>query len=164
MRLMRMERADCLKISESSTLTSWRIPMMILLSCLSSFLKVRQKENLKTRLIMKSGLKMIGALVLESIGDIPDYEVKPPDNVLFVWNLNPVTQDEDLHTIFPCFGTVSWAEIICDHKTGDNLCYAFIVQYVCPQSVLNLSTWILSCSTVYCGCCCIPGPLINHVR
>ncbi|PNX95935.1 peptidyl-prolyl cis-trans isomerase 4-like protein [Trifolium pratense] len=62
----------------------------------------------------------------DEIGDIPDYEVKPPDNVLFVWNLNPVTQDEDLHTIFPCFGTVSSAEIICDHKTGDNLCYAFI--------------------------------------
>jgi hypothetical protein len=78
-------------------------------------------------------------------------------------------QDEDLHTIFSRFGTVSsWvilkfdllthliisycilytlfspkifddrAEIIRDHKTGDSLCYAFIGQYVCPQSVLNL--------------------------
>ncbi|XP_045807991.1 peptidyl-prolyl cis-trans isomerase CYP59-like isoform X1 [Trifolium pratense] len=32
------------------------------------------------------------AVVLESIGDIPDAEVKPPDNVLFVCKLNPVTE------------------------------------------------------------------------
>ncbi|KAG4395636.1 hypothetical protein GLYMA_19G004200v4 [Glycine max] len=66
------------------------------------------------------------AVVLESIGDIPDAEIKPPDNVLFVCKLNPVTEDEDLHTIFSRFGTVSMAEIIRDHKTGDSLCYAFI--------------------------------------
>lgn len=66
------------------------------------------------------------AVVLESIGDIPDAEIKPPDNVLFVCKLNPVTEDEDLHTIFSRFGTVSSAEIIRDFKTGDSLCYAFI--------------------------------------
>ncbi|XP_014493897.1 peptidyl-prolyl cis-trans isomerase CYP59 isoform X1 [Vigna radiata var. radiata] len=66
------------------------------------------------------------AVVLESIGDIPDAEIKPPDNVLFVCKLNPVTEDEDLNTIFSRFGTVSSAEIIRDHKTGDSLCYAFI--------------------------------------
>ncbi|CAJ1978395.1 unnamed protein product [Sphenostylis stenocarpa] len=66
------------------------------------------------------------AVVLESIGDIPDAEIKPPDNVLFVCKLNPVTEDDDLNTIFSRFGTVSSAEIIRDHKTGDSLCYAFI--------------------------------------
>ncbi|XP_047176064.1 peptidyl-prolyl cis-trans isomerase CYP59-like [Vigna umbellata] len=70
------------------------------------------------------------AVVLESIGDIPDAEIKPPENVLFVCKLNPVTEDEDLNTIFSRFGTVSSAEIIRDHKTGDSLCYAFIGQYV----------------------------------
>ncbi|KAK7342879.1 hypothetical protein VNO80_25837 [Phaseolus coccineus] len=70
------------------------------------------------------------AVVLESIGDIPDAEIKPPDNVLFVCKLNPVTEDEDLNTIFSRFGTVSSAEIIRDHKTGDSLCYAFIVSYI----------------------------------
>lgn len=29
---------------------------------------------------------------LPQIGDIPDAEVKPPDNVLFVCKLNPVTE------------------------------------------------------------------------
>ncbi|XP_024019144.1 peptidyl-prolyl cis-trans isomerase CYP59 [Morus notabilis] len=66
------------------------------------------------------------AVVLESIGDIPDAEIKPPDNVLFVCKLNPVTEDEDLHTIFSRFGTVLSAEVIRDYKTGDSLCYAFI--------------------------------------
>ncbi|WMV40087.1 hypothetical protein MTR67_033472 [Solanum verrucosum] len=66
------------------------------------------------------------AVVLESVGDIPDAEIKPPDNVLFVCKLNPVTEDEDLYTIFSRFGTVTSAEIIRDFKTGDSLCYAFI--------------------------------------
>lgn len=66
------------------------------------------------------------AVVLESIGDIPTAEVKPPDNVLFVCKLNPVTEDEDLNTIFSRFGTVTSADIIRDFKTGDSLCYAFI--------------------------------------
>lgn len=66
------------------------------------------------------------AVVLETIGDIPQAEVKPPDNVLFVCKLNPVTEDEDLHTIFSRFGVVTSAEVIRDHKTGDSLCYAFI--------------------------------------
>ncbi|KAH6768688.1 cyclophilin 59 [Perilla frutescens var. frutescens] len=66
------------------------------------------------------------AVVLETIGDIPQAEVKPPDNVLFVCKLNPVTEDEDLHTIFSRFGVVTSSEVIRDHKTGDSLCYAFI--------------------------------------
>lgn len=66
------------------------------------------------------------AVVLETIGDIPEAEAKPPDNVLFVCKLNPVTEDEDLHTIFSRFGVVTSAEVIRDHKTGDSLCYAFI--------------------------------------
>lgn len=32
------------------------------------------------------------AVVLESIGDIPDADIKPPENVLFVCKLNPVTE------------------------------------------------------------------------
>ncbi|KAM0886325.1 hypothetical protein ACQ4PT_029792 [Festuca glaucescens] len=66
------------------------------------------------------------AAILESIGDIPDAQVKPPENVLFVCNLNRVTQDEDLYTVFSRFGTVASAQVIRDCKTGDSLCYAFV--------------------------------------
>lgn len=34
------------------------------------------------------------------IGDLPEAEVKPPSNMLFVCKLNPVTTEEDLDIIF----------------------------------------------------------------
>ncbi|XP_064196086.1 peptidyl-prolyl cis-trans isomerase-like 4 [Anguilla rostrata] len=66
------------------------------------------------------------AILLEMVGDLPDAEVKPPENVLFVCKLNPVTTDEDLEIIFSRFGTIKSCEIIRDWKSGDSLCYAFI--------------------------------------
>jgi peptidyl-prolyl cis-trans isomerase-like 4 len=66
------------------------------------------------------------AIVLEMTGDLPDADVKPPDEVLFVCKLNPVTTDEDLELIFSRFGTIKSCEVIRDFKTGDSLNYAFI--------------------------------------
>ncbi|XP_048430244.1 peptidyl-prolyl cis-trans isomerase CYP59-like [Pyrus x bretschneideri] len=86
------------------------------------------------------------AVVLESIGDIPDVEIKPPDNVLFVCKLNPVTEDEDLHTIFSRFGTVQAADIIRDFKTGDSLCYAFIefeTREACEQAYFKMDNALI---------------------
>ncbi|CAN8321971.1 unnamed protein product [Cochlearia groenlandica] len=86
------------------------------------------------------------AVVLESIGDIPEAEVKPPDNVLFVCKLNPVTEDEDLHTIFSRFGTVISADVIRDFKTGDSLCYAFIEfedKAACEQAYFKMDNALI---------------------
>lgn len=86
------------------------------------------------------------AVVLESIGDIPDAEIKPPENVLFVCKLNPVTEDEDLHTIFSRFGTVVSAEVIRDFKTGDSLCYAFIefeTNEACEQAYFKMDNALI---------------------
>ncbi|KAF2143862.1 uncharacterized protein K452DRAFT_224602 [Aplosporella prunicola CBS 121167] len=66
------------------------------------------------------------ALTLEMMGDLPFAEVKPPENVLFVCKLNPVTQDEDLEIIFSRFGKILSCEVIRDKTTGDSLQYAFI--------------------------------------
>lgn len=66
------------------------------------------------------------ALTLEMMGDLPFAEVKPPENILFVCKLNPVTQDEDLELIFSRFGKIMSCEVIRDKKTGDSLQYAFI--------------------------------------
>lgn len=66
------------------------------------------------------------ALTLEMMGDLPFAEVKPPENVLFVCKLNPVTVDADLELIFSRFGTILSCEVIRDAKTGDSLQYAFI--------------------------------------
>ncbi|CAM9859520.1 unnamed protein product [Ascophyllum nodosum] len=65
------------------------------------------------------------AVVLEMIGDLPDADMKPPENVLFVCKLNPVTTDDDLEIIFTRFGNCR-AEIIRDHITGESLNYSFV--------------------------------------
>ncbi|PHH78110.1 hypothetical protein CDD83_4048 [Cordyceps sp. RAO-2017] len=66
------------------------------------------------------------ALTLEMMGDLPFAEVKPPENVLFVCKLNPVTTDDDLELIFGRFGKILSCEIIRDQKSGDSLQYAFV--------------------------------------
>ncbi|XP_049931166.1 peptidyl-prolyl cis-trans isomerase CYP59-like isoform X2 [Nymphaea colorata] len=102
------------------------------------------------------------AVVLEMIGDIPDAEIKPPENVLFVCKLNPVTQlklntylftieygklqDEDLEIIFSRFGKVTSADIIRDYKTGDSLCYAFIefeTQEACEAAYFKMDNVLI---------------------
>ncbi|CAJ1077640.1 peptidyl-prolyl cis-trans isomerase-like 4 [Xyrichtys novacula] len=81
-------------------------------------------EELEERLKEKEAKTQ--AILLEMVGDLPDAEIKPPENVLFVCKLNPVTTDEDLEIIFSRFGSIKTCEIIRDWKTGDSLCYAFI--------------------------------------
>lgn len=73
------------------------------------------------------------ATILEMIGDLPEADCAPPENVLFVCKLNPVTTDEDLEIIFSRFGKVVSCEVIRDHKTGDSLQYAF-VEFDNPKS------------------------------
>jgi len=66
------------------------------------------------------------ATILEMVGDLPDADVAPPENVLFVCKLNPVTTSEDLEIIFARFGQVNCAEVIKDRITGNSLQYAFV--------------------------------------
>ena len=44
------------------------------------------------------------AVTLEILGDLPDATAKPPENILFVCKLNPVTQEKDLEMIFSRYG------------------------------------------------------------
>ena len=46
------------------------------------------------------------AAILEMVGDLPNKDITPEANVLFVCKLNPVTQDEDLEIIFSRFGEI----------------------------------------------------------
>lgn len=46
------------------------------------------------------------ATILEIVGDLPDKDIAPPENVLFVCKLNPLTTDEDLEIIFSRFGKI----------------------------------------------------------
>ena len=86
--------------------------------------KGKTEEEIKE--ILSSRESKANAQILEMVGDIPDADAKPPENVLFVCKLNPVTTDEDLEIIFSRFGPIVSCEVIRDQKTGDSLQYAFI--------------------------------------
>lgn len=66
------------------------------------------------------------ALTLEMVGDLPFAEIRPPENILFVCKLNPVTRSDDLELIFSRFGKIMSCEVVKDRKTGDSLQYAFV--------------------------------------
>uniref|UniRef100_H3CAJ2 Peptidyl-prolyl cis-trans isomerase n=1 Tax=Tetraodon nigroviridis TaxID=99883 RepID=H3CAJ2_TETNG len=84
------------------------------------------KESEELEEILNEKEAKTRAILLEMVGDLPDADVRPPENVLFVCKLNPVTTDEDLEIIFSRFGSIKSCEVIRDWKTGDSLCYAFI--------------------------------------
>jgi len=86
------------------------------------------------------------ATVLEMLGDLPDADVAPPENVLFVCKLNPVTTDDDLEIIFSRFGKVKGCEVIRDHKTQDSLQYAFVEfeeQKACEQAYFKMDNVLI---------------------
>jgi len=76
--------------------------------------------------LMKEKEAKAQATILEMVGDLPEADCAPPENVLFVCKLNAVTTDDDLEIIFSRFGKVVSCEVIRDHKTGDSLQYAFV--------------------------------------
>lgn len=57
---------------------------------------------------------------------MPDANLKPPENILFVCKLNPITQEKDLEIIFSRFGLIKSVEVVRDWKTGQSLQYGFI--------------------------------------
>ena len=84
------------------------------------------KTDEEVRKIIEERESKANANILEMVGDIPDADAKPPENVLFVCKLNSATTSEDLEIIFSRFGPILSCEVIKDQKTGDSLQYAFI--------------------------------------
>lgn len=64
------------------------------------------------------------AVVLEMVGDLPAADVAPPETVLFVCKLNPVTREQDLEVVFGRFGRVVSCDVVRDG--GASLGYAFV--------------------------------------
>jgi len=86
------------------------------------------------------------ATILEMVGDLPDANIAPPENVLFVCKLNPVTNDDDLEIIFSRFGKVVSCEVIRDRKTNESLQYAFIEfddQAACEQAYFKMDNVLI---------------------
>jgi len=86
------------------------------------------------------------ATILEMVGDIPDADIAPPENVLFVCKLNPVTCDDDLEIIFSRFGPVVSCEVIKDRVSGDSLQYAFVEfadRAACEQAYFKMDNVLI---------------------
>ncbi|XP_052808947.1 peptidyl-prolyl cis-trans isomerase-like 4 isoform X1 [Mya arenaria] len=84
------------------------------------------KTEVEVQEIMEEREARANAQILTMVGDLPEEDCAPPENVLFVCKLNPVTTDEDLEIIFSRFGAIKSCEVIRDHKTKESLQYAFI--------------------------------------
>jgi peptidyl-prolyl cis-trans isomerase-like 4 len=68
----------------------------------------------------------ISSQILTGLGDLPAADVKPPENVVFVCKLNPLTDEQGLGLLFSQFGRLVSCEIVRERSTGNSLCYAFI--------------------------------------
>lgn len=84
------------------------------------------KTEMEIRESIKEHEAKARAVILEMLGDLPDADIAPPDNVAFVCKLHPVTTDQDLYLLFSRFGPIKSCQVIRDYKTGSSLQYGFI--------------------------------------
>ncbi|CAF0818989.1 unnamed protein product [Didymodactylos carnosus] len=108
--------------------------------------QINGKTDEETKNYIEEKEAQARAQILELIGDLPEADIKPPENVLFVCKLNQITTDEDLETIFSRFGEIISCEIVRDKKTNESLCYAFI-EYVnqddCEQAYFKMDNVLI---------------------
>lgn len=86
------------------------------------------------------------AILLEILGDLPNADARPPENVLFICKLNPITEEEDLKRIFSRFGDIKCVKIVKDPKTCQSLQYGFIEYYNkedCEKAYLKMDNVLL---------------------
>ncbi|XP_025203565.1 peptidyl-prolyl cis-trans isomerase sig-7 [Melanaphis sacchari] len=101
-------------------------------------------EELEEKRLEKEALAR--ATILEIVGDLPSADIAPPENVLFVCKLNPVTSDDDLQIIFSRFGKIVSCEVIRDKKSGNSLQYAFVEfdnQKSCEDAYLKMDNVLI---------------------
>lgn len=84
----------------------------------------KTKEQIEEEIAAKEAKSRADVLVM--VGDIQDADAKPPDDVLFICKMHPVTQEDDLEVIFGRFGPLKKVEIIRDRRTNESLGYGFI--------------------------------------
>lgn len=94
----RVRRKHELVVRHVGTVASFR-PVPFVLCHLSQSCTYRYRSP-SSWLQIRGKTARSNAVVLEMIGDLPDADMKPPENVLFVCKLNPVTTDDDLEIIF----------------------------------------------------------------
>lgn len=106
--------------------SSPEIPMRLLDSDRIGIYDDLDEEQNKTAAEIEAKEAQEKAILLEMLGDLPNAEAKPPENVLFICKLNPITAEDDLKSIFSRFGQINSVNIVRDPKTNQSLQYGFI--------------------------------------
>eukprot|EP00551_Chaetoceros_affinis_P007122 CAMPEP_0203666574 /NCGR_PEP_ID=MMETSP0090-20130426/3578_1 /ASSEMBLY_ACC=CAM_ASM_001088 /TAXON_ID=426623 /ORGANISM="Chaetoceros affinis, Strain CCMP159" /LENGTH=645 /DNA_ID=CAMNT_0050530493 /DNA_START=148 /DNA_END=2086 /DNA_ORIENTATION=+ len=104
-----------------------------------------EKERKRQQELLKKEDKS-NAVILEMLGDIASADDKPPENVLFICKLNPMTEDEDLQLIFSRFDPNVKAEIVRDPDTGNSLQYAFVefdTKEACTEAYFKMNNALI---------------------
>ena len=105
-------------------------------------LRLQQEQNIDVAAKIAKG----SARTLEIIGDLPDADARPPENVLFVCKLNKVTDSDSLHLIFSRFGTILSCHVVKDVPTQQSLQYAFIEfeqQESCEEAYMKMNNVLI---------------------
>jgi peptidyl-prolyl cis-trans isomerase-like 4 len=61
------------------------------------------------------------ALGLQLLGDIPNADSTPAENIAFICRLNKHTREKDLRILFARFGKIRSCQVVTDWKTGVSL-------------------------------------------
>lgn len=84
----------------------------------------QQLEYIEQKIIQENNTKS-SAMILEMLGDIPDATIIAPKNVLFICQLNSITNENDIQLILSRFDNDVQVDLIRDYATGSSLQYAF---------------------------------------
>lgn len=143
------EHCDCARWLSSSSPTFNKPAeevVEIRISAIDAKAEVDEEIEKKRRAELEKKEERSHAVMLEMLGDLPSADMKPPENVLFVCKLNPVTNDEDLTLIFSRFDPNAKAEIIRDQETGDSLQYAFVefdTEAACNEAYFKMNNALI---------------------
>lgn len=120
---------------------------------LNALLEAETEESRREHLAAQAAQAKAEALVL--LGELPDADVRPPDNILFVCKLNPATVGRSLAIPFSRFGRVVSSEVVTDRR-GESLCYAFIEfdeRAACEEAYLKMQNVVIDGRRIHVDFC-----------
>lgn len=131
----------------------WPIGLLPEPDDLNAMMDQETEESRREHLAATAAKAKAEALML--LGELPDADVRPPDNILFVCKLNPTTPGKSLGVIFSRFGKVLSSDVIFDRK-GQSLCYAFVEfdnRSSCEEAYLKMQNVLIDGRRIHVDFC-----------
>jgi len=131
-------------LSERNAVSSLLSPEIVHFLSQKIILHSELQEEMEERVRIDSAENH--SVILEMIGDLPVFDIKPPCNVLFICKLNKITGENDLRLILSQYGDICSCEIIRDWETGESLGYGFVgfsTVAACEKAYFKLNNLIV---------------------